>query len=61
MVAGIQPNWRHICLALFLLIVLWYVFFSNDSGEKIKLETTTSTSPKVINIQNLTLYNVLKC
>ena len=61
MVAGIQPNWRHICLALFLLIVLWYVFFSNDSGEKIKLETTTSTSPKVIIIQNLTLYNFLKC
>lgn len=36
MVAGLQPNWRIICVVVFLLILIWYVFFSNDKNVTIK-------------------------
>ena len=30
----VTPNWRHIFLAIFLVIVIWYVFFTNSTASR---------------------------
>ena len=33
MVAGISPNWRHISIVVFLILVIWYVFFNSNAAQ----------------------------